>query len=140
MRPATLAEAVQRISQGEPLTKALSEFFDHFWTLDEAGKLASLSTEPLMLENAVDNCLMAAIAEHLCKCHARSAGPAWTCAPDRFLTEPCFLTPAADPALHEYLTLVSPAAFKRRNLLTSNVILARVRCSVSSATTVGSDH
>ncbi|MCL2714580.1 MAG: hypothetical protein FWD68_08385 [Alphaproteobacteria bacterium] len=105
----------------------MNEFLDHFYSLDTAGKIAALADEPATLSKASDDCLMAAMAEHLAKCYAHSPAPAWTAKPHRYLPEPCFLTIFNDPGLHEYLTLVSPAAFKHRNLFTDNVVFARAR-------------
>ena len=71
MRPATLAEAIQRVLDGTPQEKALPEFLDTFYLAPTAdAQLASLSERPPDTGNARLDALAGAIAEYLSRQYA----------------------------------------------------------------------
>jgi hypothetical protein len=125
MRPLTLNEAVDRIQDGTPAETALGEFLDHFYTASASERISSLSQEPSRLREPHLNALVAAIAEHLTKSYSTHSPPQWVEHPSRFMATPWFAAKRPDPALREYLTWSSPAAFKRRNIMTSGSPLRR---------------
>jgi hypothetical protein len=114
---------------------ALGEFLDHFYTSSNAERLECLQEEPCLLEDERVNALVAAIAEHLAKSHILTGAPRWVEKPSRFIARPWFTSSASDPALQEYLTWSSPAAFKRRNIMTDGAPLRRA--STPRASTSG---
>ena len=69
--------------------------------------------------------MLGAIAEHLAKNYTNEDAPLWSNKSTRFSKEPWFTTKAPDMALKEYLTWSSPAAFKRRNIMTDGSPLRR---------------
>ena len=125
MRPNTLYEAVKRANEGVPIEAAFGEFLDHFYTSSTPDRLESVRREPLLHKDPNINALVAAIAEHLTKSYTTALAPAWVEKPSRFLDHPWFTGPKDDPGLKEYLTWSSPAAFKRRNIMTDGAPLRR---------------
>lgn len=125
MRPNTLCEAAERMRAGTPRAIAIGEFLDAFYTASVDTRAAMLDPEPPHLDSAKENALMAAIAEHLAKSWLDRGAPRWAEAPSRFLDRPWFTAKAHDPGLCEYLTFSSPAAFKRRNIMTDGAPLRR---------------
>ncbi len=104
---------------------AIGEFLDAFYTAPLDARAAMLDAEPPLLDSAEENALMAAIAEHLAKSWLDRGAPRWAEAPSRFLEKPWFTARTLDPGLCEYLTFSSPAAFKRRNIMTDGAPLRR---------------
>ena len=109
MRPATLAEAVERVRSGAAFGVALDEFLDAFY-LDHPDKDSQqhrIDEAPAVLDDAFQDAWVAAVGEHL----ARRWGlqvPAWTSRPEGYaLTELIFVPPSA--ALHERLDRREPA-------------------------------
>ena len=125
MRPHTLRQAVERIQDGTTSETALGEFLDYYNTASNEERVRSLAEEPAMVQALHFNALVAGIAEHLTNSYSTGTPPAWGESPARFLSYPWFAVKNADPALQEYLTWASPAAFKRRNIMTSGAPLRR---------------
>ena len=111
---------------------AIGEFLDHFYALPPDARPQTLAAEPAIADDRRINALVGAIAEHLARNHTLPPPPAWVDGPGRFLAMPWFTTPNADAALCEYLTCFSPAAFKRRNIMTDNAPLRRARAPIAS--------
>jgi hypothetical protein len=128
MRPATLAEAVERIEAGSPQDIVLAEFVDTFdlaRTGDE--KFASIEQEPKLTGDARLDALVGAMAEYLAKQRRLGRVPPWVCDPARRLNEPWFTTASPSPAMREYLTFSSPGEFSSRNIFTEERPLRRAR-------------
>jgi hypothetical protein len=128
MRPATLAEAVERIQAGSPRDIVLAEFVDTFdlaKTDDE--KFASIAQEPKLTGDARLDALVGAMAEYLAKQRRLGRVPHWVCDPARRLDEPWFTTVSPSPAMREYLTFSSPGEFSSRNIFTEERPLRRAR-------------
>jgi hypothetical protein len=128
MRPATLAEAVERIRVGSPQDIVLAEFVDTFdlaKTDDE--KFVSIEREPKLTGDARLDALVGAIAEYLAKQRRLGRVPSWVCDPARRLDEPWFTTASPSPAMCEYLTFSSPGEFSSRNIFTEERPLRRAR-------------
>jgi hypothetical protein len=104
---------------------ALGEFLDHFYTSSTSERLSSLRDEPQLHSDPRINALVAAVAEHLTKSYTAAAAPAWVEKSSRFIDDPWFTGPKTDLSLKEYLTWSSPAAFKRRNIMTDGSPLQR---------------
>ena len=104
---------------------ALSEFLDYFYTADHDERCRSLLDEPILLKSARNNALFAAVAEHLSTNYTDVPPPLWIEGADRFCRTPWFTAKAPDDTLKEYLTYTSPAAFKRRNIMTEPSPLLR---------------
>jgi len=128
MRPATLAEAVERIQAGSPRDVVLAEFVDTF-DLAKADneKFASIEREPALTGDARLDALVGAIAEYLAKQRRLGRVPHWVCDPARKLDEPWFTTASPSPAMREYLTFSSPGEFSSRNIFTEERPLRRAR-------------
>jgi hypothetical protein len=128
MRPRTLAEAVDRISAGEPKDVMLVEFVDSFLMApDDASRYATIADEPRRLEDAKLNALVGAMSEYLAKQYRLQQVPAWASVSWRHLDEPWFTTSSASPAMREYLSFASPAEFRSRNIFTEERPLRRAR-------------
>ena len=128
MRPATLAEAVERIQAGSPRDVVLAEFVDTF-DLAQTGdeKFASIAREPTLTGDARLDALVGAMAEYLAKQRRLGRVPSWVCDPARRLDEPWFTTTSPSPAMREYLTFSSPGEFSSRNIFTDERPLRRAR-------------
>jgi hypothetical protein len=127
MRPNTLVETTKRISLGEPLEKALSEFLDTFYLAqDIASRMEMLRDEPISIGTRED-ALMGAVAEYLAHEHALPHVPAWAFQPARYLDHAWHASPFDDDAVREYLTFASPAEFASRNIFTEERPLRRAR-------------
>lgn len=132
MRPATLAEAIERIIAGEPQDKALPEFLDTFYLSSTAEKqLATLSARPPNSGDPGLDALAGAIAEYLARQYALPDVPAWVFQPDRYLERAWHVGPFHDAAMREYLTFASPAEFRSRNIFTEERPLRRARAKVA---------
>jgi len=128
MRPATLAEAVERIQAGSPRDVVLAEFVDTFdLAKTDNEKFASIEREPTLTGDARLDALVGAIAEYLAKQRRLGRVPPWVCDPARKLDEPWFTTASPSPAMREYLTFSSPGEFSSRNIFTEERPLRRAR-------------
>ena len=128
MRPATLAEAVERIQAGSPRDVVLAEFVDAFdLAKTDNEKFASIEREPTLTGDARLDALVGAIAEYLAKQRRLGRVPPWVCDPARRLDEPWFTTASPSPAMREYLTFSSPGEFSSQNIFTDERPLRRAR-------------
>lgn len=128
MRPATLAEAVERIAAGSPRDVVLAEFVDSFdLAKTDTEKFATIEREPKLTGDARLDALVGAIAEYLAKQRRLGRVPPWVCDPARRLDEPWFTTSSPSPAMREYLTFSSPGEFSSRNIFTEERPLRRAR-------------
>jgi hypothetical protein len=128
MRPNTLAEAVDRISAGEPQDVVLAEFVDTFdLARSDQDRYAAIEQEPRLIGDDRLNALVGAIAEYLAKQRRLSRVPPWTGGPSRRLATPWFTTSSPSPAMREYLTFASPGEFASRNIFTEERPLRRAR-------------
>jgi len=128
MRPATLAEAVERIEAGSPRDVVLAEFVDSFdLAKTDTEKFATIEREPRLTGDARLDALVGAIAEYLAKQRRLGRVPPWVCDPARRLDEPWFTTSSPSPAMREYLTFSSPGEFSSRNIFTEERPLRRAR-------------
>ena len=103
----------------------MGEFLDHFYTANSDERIMSLVDEPILLKSKKLNVMFGAIAEHLAKNYTSESAPLWANKTTRFSAQPWFTTKNPDVALKEYLTWSSPAAFKRRNIMTDGSPLRR---------------
>ena len=132
MRPATLAEAIERVIAGEPQDMALPEFLDTFYLAPTAEEqLATLADRPPNSGDAKLDALAGAIAEYLARQYALPQVPAWTFDPERYLDRAWHVSQLDDPAMREYLTFASPAEFRSRNIFTEERPLRRARAKVA---------
>ncbi len=133
MRPNTLAEAVDRISAGEPQDLVLAEFVDTFdLAKSDHDRYAAIEREPRLIGDDRLNALVGAIAEYLAKQRRLGSVPPWTGGPSRRLAKPWFTTASPSPAMQEYLTYSSPGEFASRNIFTEERPLRRARGPRSS--------
>src|ERR1700760_3419019 len=86
MRPNTLAEAVEKISAGEPSDMTLAEFVDTFdlATTDQE-RYACIEREPKLTGDDRLDALVGAMAEYLAKNRRLGRVPAWAGGPRRRL-------------------------------------------------------
>lgn len=127
MRPDTLTEVTARISRGEPLEKALTEFLDTFYLArDNAKRVNMLAEEPTSVGERED-ALLGAVAEYLAHQYALPHAPAWAYGPARYLERAWHTSPFDDAGMREYLTFSSPAEFASRNIFTEERPLRRAR-------------
>jgi len=128
MRPNTLAEAVERISAGEPRDVVLAEFVDTFdLAKSDQDRYAAIEREPSLTGDDRLNALVGAIAEYLAKQRRLGRVPPWAGGPSRRLSSPWFTTASPTPAMREYLTYSSPGEFASRNIFTEERPLRRAR-------------
>jgi len=128
MRPATLAEAVERILAGSQRDVVLAEFIDTFdLAKTDDDKFASIELEPKLTGDARLDALVGAMAEYLAKQRRLGRVPHWVCDPAPSLDEPWFTASSPSPAMREYLTLSSPGEFSSRNIFTEERPLRRAR-------------
>jgi hypothetical protein len=128
MRPQTLAEAVERIENGEPQDVMLAEFVDTFDLANtNQDRYASIEREPKLTGDSRLDALVGAIAEYLAKQRRLGRVPHWVCDPARRLDHPWFTAAAPSDAMREYLTFSSPAEFASRNIFTEERPLRRAR-------------
>jgi len=132
MRPATLAEAIERVIAGEPQDMALPEFLDTFYLAPTAEEqLATLADRPPNSGDTKLDALAGAIAEYLARQYVLPQVPAWTFEPERYLDRAWHVSQLDDPAMREYLTFASPAEFRSRNIFTEERPLRRARAKVA---------
>lgn len=128
MRPATLAEAVERIVAGAPADKAISEFVDTFdLTPTKSARYARIETEPVLTADDELNAFVGGVAEYLAKQRKLGRVPGWAADPCRRLAQPHFIPDIEGNAMREYLTFASPAEFASRNIFTDERPLRRAR-------------
>ena len=126
-RPRSLFEVVRDSETVEDIGCNLADFLDHVNLLAKqptaaARIAASLRTEPPHTGNAVQDAYLAAVAAHLAHRQGLRA-PAWTGTKDRRLEHPWFALP--DAWARATLLRDSPAAFRERNLFTTEDALHR---------------
>ena len=131
MRPATLAEAYERIIGGDESETALSEFLDTFY-LEETPerRLDTLRPEPPLTGDARLNALAGAVAEYLARQYKLPNIPPWAFEPIRYLDRAWHTTPFDSDAMREYLAFASPAEFRSRNIFTEERPLRRARAGL----------
>jgi hypothetical protein len=117
MRPSTLAEAFERIAGGQPIEKAMPEFLDTFYGLEDEARGASIADEPQLTGDPRLDALAGAAAEYLSKSY-RTCVPIWAGKPERYLADPWFTFEGARPGMIEFLVYSSPAEFRSRNIFT----------------------
>ena len=105
----------------------LADFLDHVNLLAKQPApavrvAASLRTEPPLTGDAVQDAYLAAVAAHLAH-RLRLRAPAWTDKKSRRLEHPWFALP--DAWARATLLRDSPAAFRERNLFTTEDALHR---------------
>jgi hypothetical protein len=140
MRPATLAEAYERIIAGKPGEETLAEFLDTFYlAATPEQRLASLCDEPPLTGDGRWDALAGAVAEYLARQYRLATVPAWAFGPRRYLNRPWHTSPASDDGMREYLTFASPAEFRSRNIFTEERPLRRARNHLPYAGKSGTD-
>lgn len=139
-RPATLAEAAERMRDGAPREKAVPEFLDSFYLASDADlRAAMLAQDPVRTGDAQLDALIGAVCEYLSKRYQLPAVPAWASLPQRFLDQPWFTCAGADDGMREYLAFSSPAEFARRNIFTEGLPLRRASQTAAAGNTLPSD-
>ena len=133
MRPATLAQAYERVAAGADYETVLSELLDTFYLAPSAlQRLAVLRDEPGLSGDPRLDALAGAIAEYLARQYRLPEIPGWAFEPCRYLDRAWHTTPFADDAMREYLTFASPAEFRSRNIFTEERPLRRARSGLKS--------
>jgi hypothetical protein len=131
MRPATLAEAYERMIAGDEHGHALPEFLDTFYFEKTAeARLATLRAEPPLTGDPHLDALAGAVAEYLARQYKLPSIPAWAFKPVRYLDRPWHTTPFESDAMREYLAFASPAEFRSRNIFTEERPLRRARAGL----------
>jgi hypothetical protein len=121
--PRTVHEVSVRVSNGEQaFDPAVREFLDYFYA-NPAEREASLSTQPMPLDDLRD-AYLGATAEHLARRYDLDV-PEWTETYGLALRRPFFA--GGLESLKALLTVESPAAFRRRLLFVSKNALDRPR-------------
>jgi hypothetical protein len=128
MRPATLAETIERIIAGEPQEYAFPEFLDEFYLAANAKqRLAKLAEKPPETGDARLDAFAGAVAEYLARQYELPDIPGWAFEPSRYLDRAWHISPFDSDAMREYLTFSSPAEFRSRNIFTEERPLRRAR-------------
>jgi hypothetical protein len=128
MRPATLAEAIQRVVDGTPQEKALPEFLDTFYLAPTAARqLAAISDRPPPSGDQRLDAFVGGAAEYLARQYQLPQIPDWVFEPERFLDHAWHVSQLDSPSMREYLTFASPAEFRSRNIFTEERPLRRAR-------------
>jgi hypothetical protein len=128
MRPATLAEAYDRVVAGVSFEVALSEFLDTFYLTSALdGRFDTLREEPRLTGDAHLDALAGAVAEYLARQYELPAVPTWAFESVRYLDRPWHTTPFDSNGMREYLTYASPGEFRSRNIFTEERPLRRAR-------------
>lgn len=128
MRPATLAQAIERIQAGETRELVLASFLDAIYAEPRGeARLAMITDEPAFTGDDRLDCLAAAMAEYLARQLLLARVPAWIAGPKRRLDEPWFTTPIDSPGMKNYLAWASPAEFRNHNIFTDDQPLRRAR-------------
>jgi len=126
-RPRSLFEVVRDAETTEEIGCNLADFLDHVnWLAQQPSAAvrvaASLRTEPPRTGDAVQDAYLAAVAAHLAR-RLRVRVPAWAEQKTRRLEHPWFALP--DAWARATLLRDSPAAFRERNLFTTESALHR---------------
>lgn len=126
-RPRSLFAVVRDADSTEGIGLNLADFLDHVnWLAKQPAVAvrvaASLRTEPPRTGDAVQDAYLAAVAAHLAH-RLRLRAPAWTEKKNRRLEHPWFALP--DDWARATLLRDSPAAFRERNLFTTEDALHR---------------
>lgn len=127
-RPQTLREVVAWAESAEDIGYNLADFLDevNVW-LKRRNRRASLAAgirlEPATTGNPINDAYLAAVAAHLAST-LRLPAPRWTKKKNRRLAHPWFALPYAWARAE--LLRSSPAAFRERNLFTTEDALRRV--------------
>jgi hypothetical protein len=128
MRPASLAEAYERIIAGDVHDMALPEFLDTFYLAPTTERRAeTLRSEPRLTGDVQLDALAGAVAEYLARQYDLPFVPAWVFEPSRYLDRAWHTTSSQADAMREYLTFASPAEFRSRNIFTEERPLRRAR-------------
>jgi len=134
MRPATLAEAVERTMAGEPRDAALAEFLDTFYLASSSERrFATLADEPVLTGDSRLDALAGAMADYLARQYRLPHVPDWAFGPKRFLERPWHVSPFEGEGMREFLTFSSPAEFSSRNIFTEERPLRRARAGLAKA-------
>jgi hypothetical protein len=132
MRPATLAQAIERILSGTPQEKALPEFLDTFYLAPDANQqLATISDAPPLTGDAHLDAFVGGAAEYLARQYQLPSIPDWVFEPHRFLDHAWHVSQLDSPGMREYLTFASPAEFRSRNIFTEERPLRRARAKLA---------
>lgn len=126
-RPRSLFAVVRDAETTEDIGCNLADFLDHVnWLAKQPAAAvrvaASLRTEPPRTGDAVQDAYLAAVAAHLAR-RLRLRAPAWADQKSRHLEHPWFALP--DAWARATLLRDSPAAFRERNLFTTENALHR---------------
>jgi hypothetical protein len=128
MRPATLAEAYERIIAGDENDAALAEFLDTFYLAPTPERrIECICQEPRLTGDARLDALAGAVAEYLSRQYKLPNIPAWAFKPVRYLDRSWHTTSSDSDSMREYLTYASPAEFRSRNIFTEERPLRRAR-------------
>src|ERR1700726_3729753 len=104
MRPATLAEAYERVIDGAEYETALAEFLDNFYLARTPGlRFECLHREPPLTGNARLDALAGGVAEYLSRQYSLPSIPAWAFRPVRYLEHAWHTTPFDSDSMREYL-------------------------------------
>ncbi len=127
-RPERLSDVVRWAETPEDIGYNLADFLDHVNLLarrraSRATLRATIAGEPPLLRDPVQDAYLAAVAAHLAG-RFRVPAPRWTWKKSRRLPRPWFALP--DPVFRPELLRSSPAAFRERNLFTTEDALHRV--------------
>ncbi len=127
-RPRTLREVVAWAASTEEIGENLADFLDQInlqrrRRASSAALAAAIRAEPARTGNPVQDAYLAAVAVHLANT-LRLPTPRWTQSSTRHLTRPWFALPYAWARAE--LLRSSPAAFRERNLFTTEDALHRV--------------
>jgi hypothetical protein len=137
MRPATLAEAIQRIIDGVPQERALPEFLDTFYVTPTADRrLGALRDAPPQTGDARLDAFAGAVGEYLARQYELPSIPDWVFEPGRFLEHAWHVSLFDGAGMREYLTFSSPAEFRSRNIFTEERPLRRARAGLRSSDAV----
>lgn len=132
MRPATLAETIDRVAAGEPQEKLLPEFLDTFYLArDNDARLASVADTPRLTGDAHLDAFAGGVAEYLARQYRLPRIPDWVFEPARFLDHAWHVSRLDDAGMREYLTFASPAEFRSRNIFTEERPLRRAHAKIA---------
>jgi hypothetical protein len=135
MRPATLAEAVERVRSGESREVALAEYLDTFYLASSVDqRFATLEDKPALTGDVRLDALVGAMADYLARQYRLPRVPDWAFDRERFLDRPWHVSPFDSDEMREFLTFSSPAEFSSRNIFTEERPLRRARAGLAKVT------
>ena len=135
MRPATLAEAVERVRSGESREVALAEYLDTFYLASSVEeRFATLEDKPALTGDVRLDALVGAMADYLARQYRLPRVPDWAFDRERFLDRPWHVSPFDSDEMREFLTFSSPAEFSSRNIFTEERPLRRARAGLAKVT------